>query len=142
MAELYEYRTAGRSPLAIACYALALALILTAARGGAGPGLWAAWAIVTAALCHQLLANPSAGTRIDAACWTTFVDRRRRAISLTAIETVTLANCRGCRCSCTIALTDGTRLKIPATCLPPAATLAKALRRHGVKVVIERDKTR
>ena len=140
MAELYEYRTAGRSPLAIACYGMALALVLFSARGGAGLWLWSLWAFLTAALAHQLLAHPTAGSRLDTTSWTYFVDRRRRTVPLDRVRQVTLHRCRGCRCACTLTLTDGTRLRLPRVCLPPPATLAKALRRRGLKVVIERPK--
>ncbi len=142
MVALYEYRTAGRRPLAIAGFLTMLTVVLVAARGGAGPVLWSAWAIVTASLAWHLLGHPVAGCRIGAGQIVTFVDRRRRAIPMAEIECATLtARRRGC-CACTLTLRTGRTLRLPCACLPPAVTLTKALRRNGVKVKIDRPDRR
>lgn len=138
MAELYEYRTAGRQPFVIGCYAIALTLVLLSASGGASAGTWALWALITGALVFHLLAYPVAGSRIDATHWTTFIDRRRRCIALDRIAQVTLHVPGTCRCTCTLTLHDGASLRLPKCCLPPAPTLLKTLRTHRIKVVIDR----
>lgn len=140
MSEIYEYRTAGRQPLVIGCYAIVLLVVLFSARHGAGPWLWSLWALATVALCHQLLGYPLAGSRIDNARWVTFIDRRRRIIALKAIRMATLTDCRGAHCACILQMQDRSTLKLPAICLPPAATLARALRKRGIKVVIDRPR--
>lgn len=142
MAGIYEYRTAGRQPFVIGIYVIALTLVLLSARYGAGPGLWALWALLTFALAHQLLGYPVAGSRIDATHWTTFIDRRRRSVALSQIVQVTLTVVPRRACVCTLALRNGTSRRLPACCLPPPPTLVKTLRRRGITVVINRRQPR
>ncbi|MDJ0823999.1 MAG: hypothetical protein QNJ16_00710 [Rhodobacter sp.] len=142
MAELYEYRTAGRSTLTLTGLAVALTTVLIAARSGAGPVIWLVWGLVTLAIAHHLLRRPVAGCRIDGAALTTFVDRKRRAIPLCEVKGVILSDCSGGRCTCMVELADGTALRLPRDCLPPAATLARKLRRAGLRVTIDRGKQR
>lgn len=134
MADLYEYRTAGRRPLTIGIFVIALLCVALLAIDGAGWRLWALWALVNVALGHHLLSYPVAGSRIDANCWITFVDRRRRSIALRQIKRVVLRKARRGRMACTVYLTDGTTPQIADICLPPARTLAAKLRLKGITV--------
>lgn len=134
MAELYEYRTAGRRPLTIGFLLIVLVAMGYSASDGAGYQLWTLWALVNVALIHHLIRYPVAGSRIDADCWTTFVDRRRRKIALRQIKRVVLRKARRGKLACTVHLTDGTSPHIATCCLPPAATLVAKLRRRGVLV--------
>ena len=61
-----------------------------------------------------------------------------RIIAIKKIRKVTLCPCRGNRCAAVVQLHDRSKIRIPADCLPPAATLARALRRRGIKVEIRR----
>lgn len=134
MPDVYEYRTSGRSPLTIGFLLLVLVFLGFSARDGASLQLWSLWALVNLALGHQLLSFPVAGSRIDADCWTTFIDRRRRKIALRQIKRVVLRRARRGRTACTVYLADGTAPHIATCCLPPARTLAAKLRHKGIVV--------
>lgn len=142
MAQTYEYRTAGRSTLTVLGFAMMLAAVLISALDGAGWIAWSLWGLATLGLSHHLLSCQVAGLRLDGTTCTVFTDRRHRQFALARIERAVLTDCRNCRCACTLHFTDGTRMRLPARCLPPAATLAKSLRRYGVTVVIDRDRHR
>ena len=134
MADLYEYRTAGRRPLTIGFFVIALLCVGLFSLDGVGWRLWSLWGLVNVALGHHLLSYPVAGSRIDATCWTTFVDRRRRTIALRLIKRVVLRRARRGRIACTVYLADGTARKIATSCLPPARTLENKLRSKGIRV--------
>ncbi len=134
MPDVYEYRTSGRSPLLIGFLLMVLVFLGFSAHDGASLQIWTLWALVNLALVHQLLSYPLAGSRIDADCWTTFIDRRRRKIALRQIKRVVLRKARRGRTACTVYLADGTTPRIAACCLPPARTLAARLRRKGIPV--------
>jgi len=134
MVALYEYRSAGRRPLTVAAYLIALTVLGLTARSGATLPIWAVWAVLTTALSHHLLTHSVSGSRIDAKRWVTFIDRKRRAILLRSILKVILCDCAHGRCACTVHLRTGETLKIPACCLPPAATLSAKLLSQGVTV--------
>lgn len=134
MADLYEYRTAGRRPLTIGIFVVALLCVVLLSLDGAGWRLWSLWGLVNVALAHHLLSYPVAGSRIDANCWTTFIDRRRRSIALRQIKRVVLRKARRGRLACTVHLADGSATRIAGNCLPPARTLATKLRGKGINV--------
>ncbi len=134
MPELYEYRTTGRSPLTIGVFVIALLCLALFSLDGVGWRLWSLWALLNVALGHHLLAYSVSGSRIDANCWTTFTDRRRRSIALRQIRRVVLRKARRGKLICSVHLADGSAAKIATRCLPPARTLEAKLRRKGIPV--------
>ena len=138
MAAPYEYRSEGRSTLIVSGYVMMLTAVLLAARDGAGWVIWTSWALVTFGLSHHLLVCQVAGIRLDGARCTVFTDRRTRSFELSKIDHARLSDGRGCRLDCTLHFKGGATARLPSRCLPPPATLARVLRRHGVAIRIDR----
>jgi hypothetical protein len=136
MALVYEYRAPGRSGLNIGSILVVLGAELMLWQGGVA--VWTLCAATAALLAHQVLAYPCAGCRIAGDHLTTFIDRRRRVIALKKVRKALLFQTRSGRWACRVQLQDRSFVTLPAACLPPPATLARALRRRGIRVEIDR----
>ena len=125
----------GRSPRALLALALAYALMAAALLL-----LDAAWwivaffALLTLPALHDLWRNPQAGLQLDNLMLHWHSGRRQASVALAEIDHMRLDTRWDFSVRATAILTNRTRLRIPAECLPPHRAFEAALEARGVAV--------
>jgi hypothetical protein len=129
----FNWARSGRSlKTAMGVICLWVLMLIACVQFEASPWLLAIIGLFTLPALHDLLINPKAGVRLDAATLHWFSGRRAASVNLTEIDHVRLDTRMDFSVRATVVTHAGRKIRLPFESTPPPQKFDEALRRRGI----------